>query len=203
MTNPTNLTWQTRRTAIIIVFIPIIALYVLYTFKAHTLIPSVSTWPFEKQIIINAKHMMRYELWPWTIEVEKAKTLERRPFSRHIVAVGDLHGDLPNARRVLQFSGVIDEFRDWSGDVDFFVQTGDIIDRCVERLLILFYSVSNRVSFRGTDTIYLFDFMDRLRSQAQNVGGVVLSHLGNHEWMNAIGTSFNQLISNIPLKFSI
>ena len=30
--------------------------------------------------------------------------------------------------------------------------------------------------------------MDRLRSQAVRTGGVVLSNLGNHEWMNAIGT---------------
>lgn len=29
--------------------------------------------------------------------------------------------------------------------------------------------------------------MDTLREQAQATGGVVLSHLGNHEWMNAIG----------------
>ena len=80
--------------------------------------------------------MMRHKLWPWTIEVEKEEDSEvdseRHPFIRHIVAVGDLHGDLPNARRVLDFSGVIDEFGDWSGDVDFFVQTGDIIDRCAE-----------------------------------------------------------------------
>lgn len=50
-------------------------------------------------------------------------------FKRHIVAVGDLHGDLPNALRVLKFSGVIDEAGDWTGIPDFFVQTGDIIDR--------------------------------------------------------------------------
>jgi len=50
-------------------------------------------------------------------------------FTRHIVAVGDLHGDLPNAERVLRFSGVVDDFGDWSGHVDVFVQTGDIIDR--------------------------------------------------------------------------
>jgi Calcineurin-like phosphoesterase len=55
----------------------------------------------------------------------------RKPFTRHIVAVGDLHGDLPNARKVLRFSGVVDEDFNWSGDVDFFVQTGDIIDRYV------------------------------------------------------------------------
>jgi hypothetical protein len=58
-----------------------------------------------------------------------AKSGSARPFVRRIVAVGDLHGDLPNARRVLQFSGVVDEHGDWTGNVDFFVQTGDIIDR--------------------------------------------------------------------------
>ena len=45
------------------------------------------------------------------------------------VAVGDLHGDLPNAQQVLHMAGVVDEDGNWSGGVDFFVQTGDIIDR--------------------------------------------------------------------------
>lgn len=52
-------------------------------------------------------------------------------FRRRIVAVGDLHGDLHNAYKVLNMAGVVDAEGDWSGDVDFFVQTGDIIDRCV------------------------------------------------------------------------
>ena len=63
---------------------------------------------------------------------------KRHSFTRHIVAVGDIHGDLPNAKRVLDFSGVVDEFGDWSGDVDFFVQTGDIIDRCVLSISTIF-----------------------------------------------------------------
>jgi len=50
-------------------------------------------------------------------------------FVRRIVAVGDLHGDFGNARKVLEMSGVIDEGGKWTGQVDFFVQTGDIIDR--------------------------------------------------------------------------
>lgn len=50
-------------------------------------------------------------------------------FVRRIVAVGDLHGDFGNARKVLEMSGVIDKGGDWTGRVDFFVQTGDIIDR--------------------------------------------------------------------------
>ncbi|KAF9267871.1 Metallo-dependent phosphatase [Marasmius fiardii PR-910] len=93
---------------------------------------------------------------------------EPQEFTRHIVAVGDLHGDFPNALKVLQFSGVVDEFGNWTGNADFFVQTGDIIDR-------------------GDDTIKLFTWMEKLRDQATATGGVVLSHLGNHEWMNAIG----------------
>ncbi|ESK87261.1 serine-threonine protein phosphatase [Moniliophthora roreri MCA 2997] len=91
-----------------------------------------------------------------------------KSFTRHIVAVGDLHGDFPNALKVLQFSGVVDDYGNWTGNADFFVQTGDIIDR-------------------GDDTIKLFTWMDKLREQAAATGGIMLSHLGNHEWMNAIG----------------
>ena len=50
-------------------------------------------------------------------------------FSHNIVAVGDLHGDLPNALQVLRMAGVIDKSGDWSGNIDTLVQTGDIIDR--------------------------------------------------------------------------
>lgn len=50
-------------------------------------------------------------------------------YERRIVALGDLHGDLPNALTVLKMTGVIDEDRKWTGDVDFLVQTGDMIDR--------------------------------------------------------------------------
>ncbi|KAI0303718.1 Metallo-dependent phosphatase-like protein [Multifurca ochricompacta] len=88
--------------------------------------------------------------------------------STRIVAVGDLHGDIGNAQKVLEMARVVDSDGRWSGDVDVFVQTGDIIDR-------------------GDDTIKLFDWMEDLRSQAQSAGGQMLSHLGNHEWMNAIG----------------
>jgi hypothetical protein len=64
----------------------------------------------------------------------KHDTADHHPppsFTRHIVAVGDLHGDLLNAERVLRFSGVVNDVGEWSGDVDVFVQTGDIIDRSV------------------------------------------------------------------------
>ncbi len=53
--------------------------------------------------------------------------------STRIVAVGDLHGDIGNAQKVLEMARVVDSDGMWSGEVDFFVQTGDIIDRCVSR----------------------------------------------------------------------
>jgi hypothetical protein len=60
---------------------------------------------------------------PLSSEEEKVQP----QFVRKIVAIGDLHGDLPNAMKVLRMTKVIDERGDWSGDVDFLVQTGDII----------------------------------------------------------------------------
>jgi hypothetical protein len=50
-------------------------------------------------------------------------------FTRRIVAVGDLHGDLVNMKKVLKMAGVLNETGDWSGNVDFFVQTGDMIGK--------------------------------------------------------------------------
>ena len=41
--------------------------------------------------------------------------------------------------------------------------------------------------YSGDDTIKLYAWMDELREQAPKKGGTVLTHLGNHEWMNVIG----------------
>ncbi|KAF8910629.1 Metallo-dependent phosphatase-like protein [Gymnopilus junonius] len=166
----------TRRQAILFASIPLIALYIIFTLKLHQLVPSISTWP-------TLSGLARHKLWVWTTKKAQqphghdhpgqeyarlASSTTRRPFSRHIVAVGDLHGDMPNARRVLRFADVVDDHGDWTGNVDFLVQTGDIIDR-------------------RDDTILLFLWMEKLREQAHKAGGTVLSHLGNHEWMNALG----------------
>ncbi|KAH0585209.1 hypothetical protein J132_10120 [Termitomyces sp. J132] len=145
-----------RSTLIFWIFAPpLVIFYLYYTLQLHLLLPQLTG--------VNLRALLSDAL-----QNAPEGDFGRQPFVRHIVAVGDLHGDLHNARKVLQFSGVIDNFGNWSGDVDFLVQTGDIIDR-------------------GDDTIALFDWMDQLRGQAAAVGGTVLSHLGNHEWMNAIG----------------
>jgi 3',5'-cyclic AMP phosphodiesterase CpdA len=56
----------------------------------------------------------------------------------------------------------------WSGDDAILVQTGDIVDR-------------------GTYAWDIYRLMARLRGEASRVGGRVVSILGNHEVMNAIG----------------
>jgi hypothetical protein len=60
--------------------------------------------------------------------------------STRIIAVGDLHGDIGNAQKVLEMARVVDSDGNWSGEVDVFVQTGDIIDRCVVAVLAQLYN---------------------------------------------------------------
>ncbi|EJD39102.1 Metallo-dependent phosphatase [Auricularia subglabra TFB-10046 SS5] len=97
-----------------------------------------------------------------------ASAKPRRAFRRRLVAVGDLHGDFPNAQKVLTMARVIDDKGAWSGETDVLVQTGDIVDR-------------------GPHTLPLYELIEMLRRQALEVGGQVVSTHGNHEWMNAIG----------------
>lgn len=44
-------------------------------------------------------------------------------FDRRIVALGDLHGDLPNTLAILKFANIIDEDHHWIGGDAIFVQT--------------------------------------------------------------------------------
>lgn len=63
---------------------------------------------------------------------------------------------------------VIDSDNRWTAGNDILVQTGDIVDR-------------------GTYALDIYLLMQNLRSQASAPGGRVVSILGNHEVMNAIG----------------
>ncbi|KAG6899961.1 hypothetical protein C0993_004862 [Termitomyces sp. T159_Od127] len=162
-----------QRILLLWIFVPpLVIFYLSYTLQLHNLFPQFKDMNELRTLLSSAfffvfKPPLGSSTWNELIAKVQEGGSGRKPFARRIVAVGDLHGDLPNARKVLQFSGVTDDLGNWSGNVDFFVQTGDIIDR-------------------GDDTIALFDWMDQLRDQAAAVGGTMLSHLGNHEWMNAI-----------------
>lgn len=94
--------------------------------------------------------------------------LPRLPAPSHIVAFGDLHGDLEATRRALRIAGAIDSADHWCGGDMVVVQTGDLLDR-------------------GDEEQAVVDLLDRLRDEADAAGGAVHALLGNHELMNVAG----------------
>jgi hypothetical protein len=89
----------------------------------------------------------------------------RYPPAERIVAIGDLHGDLPATRTALRLAGAIDEHDRWTGGTTVLVQTGDQLDR-------------------GDDELEVLDLLDALTVQARAAGGAVHVLNGNHELMN-------------------
>ncbi len=85
-----------------------------------------------------------------------------------VVAVGDVHGDLPQLTAVLRSAGVIDGASNWTGGKTHLVQTGDLLDR-------------------GPDSRQLIALMMKLEKQARAAGGAVHCLIGNHEAMNLYG----------------
>jgi hypothetical protein len=85
-----------------------------------------------------------------------------------VVAIGDLHADLPTTLGVLRLAGLVDEEGQWSGGDTVFVQTGDQTDR-------------------GPDSKEVLELLMALQGQAAAAGGQVLVLLGNHEVMNLGG----------------
>jgi hypothetical protein len=81
-----------------------------------------------------------------------------------VVAVGDVHGDLDQFRKVLRSAGLIDDLDRWSGGKTHLVQTGDVLDR-------------------GPDSRKVMDLLWSLGKQAGQAGGYVHALIGNHEAM--------------------
>jgi hypothetical protein len=90
----------------------------------------------------------------------------RHPAAPHVVAFGDVHGDLEAARHALRLAGAIDAADRWIGGSLVVVQTGDQLDRGDHERAIL----------------HLFD---RLAEEAAASGGAFHALNGNHEVMNA------------------
>ena len=91
--------------------------------------------------------------------------------SGRIVAIGDLHGDIQQARRALRIAGVLG--KDDNDHVDppvgrrdtILVQVGDVLDR-------------------GDDEIGILILLQKLGKEARKVGGDVFVLNGNHEILN-------------------
>ncbi|KAE8710874.1 Calcineurin-like metallo-phosphoesterase superfamily protein isoform 2 [Hibiscus syriacus] len=89
---------------------------------------------------------------------------------RRIVAVGDLHGDLDQARYALEMAGVLSSNGEdlWTGGDAVLIQLGDVLDR-------------------GDEEIAILSLLRSLDIQAKANGGAVFQVNGNHETMNVEG----------------
>ncbi|KAG8387726.1 hypothetical protein BUALT_Bualt02G0051400 [Buddleja alternifolia] len=102
--------------------------------------------------------------------IEDPKNPLQTVFSQpsRLIAIGDLHGDLPKAKQALRLANLIDADDRWSGGSATVVQVGDIFDR-------------------GGDEIKLLYFFEKLKREAAKAGGMVITMNGNHEIMNVDG----------------
>jgi len=87
---------------------------------------------------------------------------------QRVVAIGDVHGDLPDFIAILQQVGLINESHQWSGDTTVLVQVGDMVDR-------------------GPKSRECLDLLMDLERQAPQQNGKVVPLLGNHEVMTMMG----------------
>ena len=91
-----------------------------------------------------------------------------RVAAKHVVAIGDLHGDLAAARAALRAAKAIDDHDHWIGGDLVVVQTGDVLDR-------------------GDEESAILELLARVSEEAHAAGGALIQLLGNHELMNAAG----------------
>ena len=98
-----------------------------------------------------------------------SSSLLRLPMPDRLVAVGDLHGDCAVFERVLRVAGLYDNGR-WIGGSAVLVQIGDVLDR-------------------GDEELQLLRLLRTLKTEAAAAGGAVITLLGNHEVLNAMGIS--------------
>ncbi|MXO62828.1 metallophosphoesterase [Qipengyuania oceanensis] len=88
--------------------------------------------------------------------------------AQRIVAVGDLHGDLPAWEAIATAAGLVDTQGEWAGGETVLVQLGDVTDR-------------------GPDSLAIIERLRALQLQAPGAGGKVVLLIGNHEAMNVSG----------------
>jgi hypothetical protein len=81
---------------------------------------------------------------------------------RRLVAIGDLHADLANARRAFRLAGATNDRDEWVGGPLVVVQMGDLIGR-------------------GREDRAVLEFVLELQTKAKGAGGTLHVLLGNHE----------------------
>lgn len=105
---------------------------------------------------------------PPSAESEAEKRQFIFPHAARLVAIGDLHGDLKAAQRAFRLAGLVDAQGKWCGGTTVCVQVGDLLDRGLEEIPLLYW-------------------MEQVAAEARQQGGRVHILNGNHEFMNIGG----------------
>lgn len=144
------------------------------------------------------------------------------PHSDRTIAIGDIHGDLDVAVRMLEVANCIkqvsnkndetvtlinksnnNEYYIWTGGTTIVVQVGDQVDRC--RPVGDDICIYQQSTFEDeASDIKILKFYTDVNEIAMKKGGKVISLLGNHELMNVLGqmkyVSYEGLKEFIPEK---
>lgn len=108
------------------------------------------------------------------------------PSTKRIIAMGDIHGDFDLCIKLFEIAGLIDKSQNWIGNDTHVVQVGDQIDRCRPFDGVACHHDNVTLNDEASD-IRILTFFTKLDKQARKVGGKVISLLGNHELLNAVG----------------
>lgn len=118
---------------------------------------------------------------------------------RRIIALGDIHGDLSFALRLLTIAKVIaveNNILKWIGGNTIVVQVGDQIDSCRPLPGETCEHTGTTLNDKAED-IEVLKLFTKLHNMAQKDGGMVLSLIGNHEIMNVLGDMRNVSKENL------
>lgn len=112
-----------------------------------------------------------------------------------IIAIGDIHGDIKLALKLLKLAKVIRIINKklvWIGKDTYVIQTGDQLDSCRpinKQPCYTSFNKNKKGNIKKSD-IHVLKLFTRLDFLAQLHGGRVISLLGNHEIINVLGNMF-------------
>jgi hypothetical protein len=107
------------------------------------------------------------------------------PAQKRIIVLGDLHGDFSLTIKLLKLAKVIDHNNNWIGGNTYVVQVGDQLDSC--RPMGSDCNENIHDNSEEAEDVKILKFMNQLNDQANEANGAVISLMGNHEIMNAMG----------------
>ena len=119
------------------------------------------------------------------MNVERPELTNALAMPPRLIVIGDVHGDLDKLKKALRIYGIIDNYDEWvcNPPNSIIVQMGDQVD---SKMRNMFEEGAETDWEYGVDTDVIL-FMETLDMKARQLGGRVISLLGNHEIMNRMG----------------